>query len=93
MNPRIVKYFKPKDIPEMLVIKIGQELSAKGYSVDPCATALFVNFGQDKSRLLTESEAKEVVELVAEHLQPNHTADSIYGCARIDIVYQGNDQA
>lgn len=92
MNPRIVKYFKPSGSPEAIARSVGYELAAKGYSVDPCATALFVNFGQDKSRLLTKEEAESIVSLVSDKIQQNPTADSTKGCARIDIVYQADEE-
>lgn len=91
MNPRIVKYFKPTGSPQGTVREVGYELAAKGYSVDPCATALFVNFGEDKTRLLTQDEANDVIGLVKDKIQENHTPESIRGCGRIDIVYQGID--
>jgi len=89
-NPRIVKYFKSAGSPEAKVCEVGYLLEAKGYSVDPCATALFVNSGEVKTCLMTKEEAEEVIALVSEQLQDNITSESIRGCARIDVVYQSN---
>ncbi|MGD8116941.1 hypothetical protein [Vibrio sp. TRT 29B02] len=84
----IIRYFKRVAGPEDKAQEVGYRLSAQGYSVDAFARVVCVNSAKNAKRLVTQSEAHNLIDSLSSELQSEVTEESVKGCARIDIVYE-----